>query len=142
MRKKSVANRANKRKPKATSATPQTADTPLPSAQPASTSKPLDTLKQNLSGKRKAVFQILDDVKKVKPEQWKDPNEVEQLAKNFANKLGLPVPEQRIKQFVNAYKDATKNGPTANVDELVKKYGHNVDDETVKEIKKFVPKTK
>ncbi|GMA50809.1 hypothetical protein GCM10025857_21660 [Alicyclobacillus contaminans] len=104
--------------------------------------KPLDTLKQNLSGKRRAIFEILDDVKKVRPEQWQDPNQVEQLAKTFAGKLGLPVPEQRIKQFVNAYKDATKNGPNANVDELVKKYGKNVDSETLNQIKKFVPKAK
>lgn len=102
-----------------------------------------DTLKQNLSGKRKAIIEILDDVKKVKPEQWQDASQVEQLAKNFAGKLGLPVPEQRIKQFVNAYKDATKNGGAKpNVDELVKKYGSNVDDKTLKEIKKFVPKSK
>jgi hypothetical protein len=103
---------------------------------------PLNNLKKNLSGKRKAIFDILDDVKKVKPDQWQDPNQVEQMAKNFADKLGLPVPEQRIKQFVNAYKDATKNGPSANVDDLVKKYGKNVDDQTLKEIKKFVPKSK
>jgi uncharacterized protein YpuA (DUF1002 family) len=102
----------------------------------------LQALKQNLTGKRKAIFEILDDVKKVTPEQWQDPNQVEQLAKQFANKLGLPVPEQRIKQFVNAYKEATKNGPNANVDELVKKYGQNVDEKTLQEIKKFVPKVK
>jgi uncharacterized protein YpuA (DUF1002 family) len=124
------------------SATPATEE-PI-SAEPASTQNksPLETLRQNLSGKRKAIFEILDDVKKVRPEQWQDPNQVEQLAKQFANKLGLPVPEQRIKQFVNAYKDATKNGPNANVDELVKKYGGNVDEQTLKEIKKFVPKAK
>jgi len=103
---------------------------------------PMNNLKQNISGKRKAIFQILDDVKKVKPEQWQDPNQIEELAKSFAGKLGLPVPEQRIKQFVNAYKDATKNGPNANVDDLVKKYGKNVDDKTMKEIKKFIPKSK
>jgi uncharacterized protein YpuA (DUF1002 family) len=102
----------------------------------------MNTLKTNLSGKRKAIFEILDDVKKVKPDDWKDPNQVENLAKNFASKLGLPVPEQRIKQFMNAYKDATKNGPNANVEDLVKKYGKNVDDKTLKEIKKFVPKAK
>ncbi|MCL6517616.1 MAG: hypothetical protein K6T67_11755 [Alicyclobacillus sp.] len=113
----------------------------MPAASPKGGSA-LNTLKQNLTGKRKAIFEILDEVKKVKPEQWQDPNQVEQLAKDFAQKLGLPVPEQRIKQFVAAYKDATKNGPNANVDELVKKYGQNVDDETLKEIKKFVPKTK
>ncbi|WP_026962645.1 hypothetical protein [Alicyclobacillus herbarius] len=119
---------------------------PVPESQPTSAAAAaggptaLDSLKQNLSGKRKAIFEILEDVKKVKPEEWQDPNHVEALAKNFANKLGLPVPEQRIKQFVNAYKDATKNGPTANVDELMQKYGQNVDDKTLKEIKKFVPK--
>lgn len=101
-----------------------------------------DNLKSNLHGKRKAIFEILDDVKKVKPDEWQDPNQVENLAKSFASKLGLPVPEQRIKQFVNAYKDATKNGPSGNVDELVQKYGKNVDDKTLKEIKKFVPKSK
>lgn len=120
---------------------------PLASNQPTAASgqkqaSGFDNLKSNLSGKRRAIFEILDDVKKVKPDQWQNPNEVENLAKSFASKLGLPVPEQRIKQFVNAYKDATKNGPTANVDELVKKYGQNVDDKTMKEIKKFVPKTK
>ncbi|MCL6597748.1 MAG: hypothetical protein K6T81_03295 [Alicyclobacillus macrosporangiidus] len=114
----------------------------MPAAAPNGGRSALNTLKQNLSGKRKAIFEILDEVKKVKPEQWQDPNQVEQLAKGFAQKLGIPVPEQRIKQFVAAYKDATKNGPNANVDELVKKYGQHVDDETLKEIKKFVPKTK
>ncbi|MCY0887093.1 MAG: hypothetical protein OWQ59_01400 [Alicyclobacillaceae bacterium] len=106
------------------------------------TGAPLNTLKSNLSGKRKAIFQILDDVKKVKPEQWKDPQEVESLAKSFADKLGLPVPEQRLKQFLHAYTDATKDGPNASVDDLVKKYGKNVDEQTLKEIKKFVPKSK
>jgi ABC-type Zn uptake system ZnuABC Zn-binding protein ZnuA len=122
---------------------PATASDTQPTSAAGTNPSALDTLKQNLSGKRKAIFEILEDVKKVKPEQWQDPNHVETMAKNFADKLGLPVPEQRIKQFVNAYKDATKNGqPSANVDELVKKYGQNIDDKTLKEIKKFVPKTK
>lgn len=100
----------------------------------------LDVLKQNLAGKRKTIFEILEDVKNVPPESWRDPNQVESLAKNFANKLGLPVPESRFKQFVKAYTEATKNGPTTNVDEIVKKYGPPVDEKTLKEIKKFVPK--
>lgn len=140
MQKRPTKKVAKRRQPKA-AAPAQSNQSPMPTAQTAS-GKPLDTLKQNLSGKRKAIFQILDDVKKVPPDQWKDPNEVEKLAKNFAGKLGLPVPEDRIKQFVNAYKDATKNGPNANVDDLVKKYGKNVDNDTLKEIKKFVPKSK
>jgi uncharacterized protein YpuA (DUF1002 family) len=135
-------SKKNRQRVSEPSATPA-AEEPI-SAEPTSAQNksPLDTLKQNLSGKRKAIFEILDDVKKVRPEQWQDPNHVEQLAKEFANKLGLPVPEQRIKQFVNAYKDATKNGPNANVDELVQKYAGNVDEKTLKEIKKFVPKAK
>lgn len=147
MQKKTV-KRANKRiQVKATNSSPNVAKDSSPSiAEHTADSKQptggMNTLKQNLSGKKKAIFEILDDVKKVKPEQWQDPNQVEQLAKSFADKLGLPVPEQRIKQFVNAYKDATKNGPNASVEDLVKKYGKNVDDSTMKEIKKFVPKSK
>lgn len=131
--------RAKNRVPDTSSQTPRDAVQPAAAAgkQPA-----INNLKQNLTGKRKAIFEILDDVKKVKPDEWQDPNHIEQMAKNFANKLGLPVPDQRIKQFVNAYKDATKNGPNASVDDLVKKYGKNVDDKTLKEIKKFVPKSK
>jgi uncharacterized protein YpuA (DUF1002 family) len=103
---------------------------------------PLNTLKNNLKGKSRSMFEILNDVKKVKPEEWRDPSKVEQLSKNFTNKLGLSVSEERIKQLVNAYKDATKNGPTANVDELIQKYGKNVDEKTAQKIKKFVSKMK
>jgi len=102
----------------------------------------LNRLKNILSGKKQGVLEILNDINKVKPEQWKDASQVEQLARNFADKLGLKVPEQRFKQFVKAYKDATKNGPTANVDGLIQKYGQHVDEKTAKEIKKFVPKDK
>jgi hypothetical protein len=94
---------------------------------------PLNKLKKNLS--LKTVFDILDDVQKVNPEQWKNPSQVEKLARNLANKLGLTVSEQRFKQFLNAYKDATKNGPTMNVDDMIQKYGKNVDEKTAKEIK-------
>ncbi|WAH36904.1 hypothetical protein [Alicyclobacillus dauci] len=144
-----MATQPNKRKRKASPKTglkqqrPETTPASTPEMETvAEKSNGLDNLKNNLSGKRKAIFEILDDVKKVGPDQWKDASQVESLAKNFANKLGLPVPEQRIKQFVKAYSDATKNGPTGNVDDLVKKYGKNVDDKTLKEIKKFVPKSK
>jgi hypothetical protein len=102
----------------------------------------LNRLKNILSGKKMGVLEILNDINKIKPEQWKDASQVEQLARNFADKLRLKVPEQRFKQFMNAYKDATKNGSTANVDELIQKYGQNVDEKTAKEIKKFVPKDK
>jgi uncharacterized protein YpuA (DUF1002 family) len=101
-------------------------------------SSSLSTLRNNLKGKSRAMLEILNDVKKVKPEEWRDPSKVEQITRNFTSKLGLSVPEARIKQLVNAYKDATKNGPTANVDELIQKYGKNVDEKTAQEIKKFV----
>ena len=146
MAKKPVKGRRTKHTVKAPSMQAQQArSSTMNAAEPSSpqqTPSAFDNLKNNLSGKRRAIFQILDDVKKVKPDDWKDPNQVERMARDFAGKLGLPVPEQRIKQFVNAYKDATKNGPNANVDEIVNKYGENVDDKTLKEIKKFVPKTK
>ena len=103
-------------------------------------SSPFNMLKQNLTGKNKSVLEILDDIKKVKPDQWRDPSQVEQLAKKYSDKLGLQVPNQRIKQLVNAYKDATKNGPSASVDELVQKYGKNVDEKTAKEIKNLFRK--
>ncbi|GMA63594.1 hypothetical protein NZD89_27405 [Alicyclobacillus fastidiosus] len=145
-----MANQPNKRKRQASPKAgvkrqrPIEAPSATPEVETVVSKKPnsMDNLKNNLSGKRKAIFEILDDVKKVNPNDWKDANQVEQMAKSFANKLGLPVPEQRIKQFVKAYTDATKNGPDASVDELVKKYGKNVDDKTLKEIKKFVPKSK
>ncbi|MFD1675858.1 hypothetical protein [Alicyclobacillus fodiniaquatilis] len=143
-----MANQSNRSKRKASPKSGAKRQRPTTPAQTpevetvASKSDAMGNLKNNLTGKRKAIFEILDDVKKVKPDQWQNPNQVEELAKSFANKLGLPVPEQRIRQFVKAYSDATKNGPTANVDDLVKKYGKNVDDKTLKEIKKFVPKSK
>lgn len=109
---------------------------------PVKSSSPLHTLRNNLKGKSRSVFEILNEVRKVNPNHWRDPSKVEQLAKDLTHKLGLSVPEARIKQLVNAYKDATKNGPTATVDELLQKYGKNMDEETAKEIKKFVRRVK
>jgi hypothetical protein len=102
-------------------------------------SSALNVLKRNLAGKGN-VFGILDDVKKVNPEQWKNRSQVEQLARKYIDKLGLAVPEQRIKQFVDAYTDAIRNGSSA--DELIQKYGKNVDEGTAKAIKKYVSKSK
>jgi hypothetical protein len=102
-------------------------------------SSAFNALKRQLTGKEGTAFEILDDVKTVNPQQWKNPSQVEKLARQYIDKLGLSVPEERIKQFVDAYKDATKNG-TSNVDELIQKYGKNVDKKTVKTIKKYLPK--
>jgi hypothetical protein len=98
----------------------------------------LNTIKRKLAGKAGSAFEILDDVKKVKPEQWKSPSQVEQLTRKYIDKLGLQVPEQRIKQFMDAYKDATKNG--SSVDQLIQKHGKNLDKKTANMIKKYIPK--
>ncbi len=102
-------------------------------------SSALNALKRKLAGKEGTALEILGDVKKVNPQQWNNPSQVEKLARQYIDKLGLSVPEERIKQFVDAYKDATKNG-FSNVDELIQKYGKNVDKKTVKTIKKYLPK--
>jgi adenine-specific DNA methylase len=101
-------------------------------------SSALNALKRNLAGKEGTAFEILDEVKKVNPNQWKNPSQVEQLARKYIDKLGISVPEQRIQQFMDAYKDAIRNG--SNADELIQKYGKNVDKETVKTLKKYTPK--
>jgi adenine-specific DNA methylase len=101
-------------------------------------SSALNALKRNLAGKEGTAFEILDEVKKVNPNQWKNPSQVEQLARKYIDKLGLSVPEQRIQKFMDAYKDAIRNG--SNADELIQKYGKNVDKETVKTLKKYAPK--
>ena len=103
-------------------------------------SSALNALKRNLAGKEGTAFEILDDVKKVNPNQWKSSSQVEQLARKYIDKLGLAVPEQRIKQFMDAYTDAIRNG--SNADELIQKYGKNVDEGTAKAIKKYVSKSK
>jgi uncharacterized protein YpuA (DUF1002 family) len=101
-------------------------------------SSALSRLKRKFTGKEGTAFEILDEVKKVNRQQWKNPSEVEQLARKYIDKLGLAVPEERIKQFVDAYQDAVRNG--SNADELIQKYGKNLDEKTVRELKKYVPK--
>lgn len=98
----------------------------------------LNTVKRKFAGKEGVVSEILGDVKKVTPEQWNNRSNVERLTKKYIDKLGLSVSDQRIKQFVDAYMNATKNG--ASVDELIKKYGKKVDKNTANEIKKYIPK--
>jgi hypothetical protein len=104
----------------------------------------VEILKQNLKNVNKgSLFDMLNQVKNTKPEDWKDPETVKDMAKKFAQQLKLPVSEERLNAFMNAFKDATKNsgagGPDANVESLVKKYGKNVaDDSLLKEMKKFV----
>jgi hypothetical protein len=101
-------------------------------------SSTFNTLKRSLAGKEGTVAEILDDVKKGSPQRWNNPSQVEQLARKYIDKLGLKVPEDRIKQFMDAYKDAIANG--SNADELIQKYGKNVDKQTLKTIKKYTSK--
>ncbi len=101
-------------------------------------SSALNALKRKFAGKEGTALEILGEVKKVNPNTWKNPSEVEQLARKYIDKLGIAVPEQRIKQFVNAYKDAIWNG--SSTDELIQKYGKNIDEKTVKTLKKYTPK--
>ncbi|GIM45789.1 hypothetical protein DNHGIG_13380 [Collibacillus ludicampi] len=101
----------------------------------------VDLLKERLKNVNKgSLFDMINKVKNTTPEQWKDPENVKNMAKSFAEKFKIPVSEERLNAFVKAYKDATKGGePTANVDELVKKYGKGkVDDQMLKEMKKMV----
>jgi hypothetical protein len=101
----------------------------------------MDLLKERLKNVNKgSLFDMLNKVKNTTPDQWKDPEKVKNMAKSFAEQLKIPVNEERLNAFMKAYKDATKGGePTANVDELVKKYGKGkVDDQVLKEVKKFV----
>ncbi|ARU63802.1 hypothetical protein CBW65_05775 [Tumebacillus avium] len=83
---------------------------------------------------------MLGEVQKTTPDQWQNPESVKNMAKKFAEQLKIPVNEERLNQFMKAYKDATKGGtPNANVEDLVKKYGNGkIDDATVKEMKKFI----
>jgi hypothetical protein len=109
-------------------------------SQPASPSVG-EQLKDRLKTVNKGgLLGMLNEVQKTTPDQWQDPNSVKNMAKKFAEQLKIPVNEERLDQFMKAYKDATKGGqPSANVEDLVKKYGKGkVDDATVKEMKKFL----
>ncbi|MBL0385321.1 hypothetical protein JJB07_01565 [Tumebacillus sp. ITR2] len=100
-----------------------------------------DQLKDRLKNVNKGgLLGMLGQVQKTTPDTWKDPEAVKEMAKKFAEQLKIPVNEDRLNQFMKAYKDATKGGnPNANVEDLVKKYGKGqVDDKTLKEMQKFI----
>ena len=103
----------------------------------------LDTLKQNMKQIDKgSMFEALKRVKDMRPDSWKDPNTVRELTENIAKDIGIRVDSRRLDAFMNAFNDATKNadakGPKVSVEDIAKKYGPNIDDKTIKEIKKFV----
>lgn len=100
-----------------------------------------DQLKDRLKTVNKGgLLGMLNEVQKTTPEQWQNPDSVKNMAKKFAESLKIPVSEERLDQFMKAYKDATKGGkPTADMEGLVKKYaGDKVDDSTIKEMQKFI----
>lgn len=102
-----------------------------------------DTLRENMKRIDKGnLFGALKRVKDMKPDSWRDPNAVRQLTENIAQEIGIKVDPRRIDAFMNAYKDVTKNagdkGPSVSVEDIAKKYAGNVDEKTIKEIKKFV----
>lgn len=112
-----------------------------PSNRAAQPSSGMDSLKNRLKNVNPGgLLDMLSKVKNTSPDQWKDPNMVKNMAKQFADKLNIPVSDDRLNQFMNAYKDATKGGePSTNVDELVQKYGKGkVDQQTINEMKKFI----
>lgn len=101
----------------------------------------MDTLKSRLKNVSPGgLLNMLSQVKNTSPDQWKDTNTVKDMAKNFAEQLNIPISDDRLNQFMKAYKDATKGGePSGNVDELVQKYGQGkVDPKTLDEMKKFI----
>ena len=103
----------------------------------------LDTLKQNIKRIDKgSMFEALKRVKDMRPEEWKDAGSVRQLTESIAKDIGIKVDSRRLDAFMNAFNDATKNadgkGPKVSVEEIAKRYGSDIDDKTIKEIKKFV----
>lgn len=118
---------------------------PTPTQEPSAPVAPtgsFETLKDNMKKMDKgSLFDALKRVKEMKPGEWKDPDSVRELTQNIAQDIGIKVDPRRIDAFMNAYKDVTKNaddkGPKVSVEDIAKKYG-DVDDKTIKEIKKFV----
>lgn len=112
--------------------------------QTAANSSSIDSLKDNLKRIDKGrMVDALKRVKEMKSDSWKDPGTVRKLTENIAQDIGIKIDPRRMDAFMNAFGDIAKNagdkGPNVSVDEIAKKYaGTNVDDKTIKEIKKFV----
>jgi hypothetical protein len=81
----------------------------------------------------------LNQVKNTKPEEWKDPNRVKDLAKRLATSMKLPINEERLDQFMKAYKDATKGGEPEDPSKILQKYGQGrIDPDSMNDFKKFI----
>lgn len=114
-----------------------------PGAQAPPPPKPgLEALKENIKRVGKdGLINMLNEVKNARPEDWQNPERVKEMARRFAQQFRIPVSEERLNAFANAFQDATRPGRPVSVEELAKKYGGNqVDDATIKEMKKYIPK--
>ncbi|MFC4770170.1 hypothetical protein [Effusibacillus consociatus] len=101
---------------------------------------PMDVLKEKFSQANKGgLLDALNQVKNTKPDEWKNPDTVKDLAKKLAGSLNLKVSEERLDQFMKAYKDATKGGQPEDPEQLIKKYGQGkIDPDSMNDIKKFL----
>lgn len=98
-----------------------------------------DILKDRLKSANKGgLLGVLGQIKNTTPDQWKDADTVRDLAKKLATQFKVPINEQRLDQFSKAFKDATKGGNPQDPDQLLKKYGNNIDPKSVDEFKKFM----
>lgn len=98
-----------------------------------------EIIKERLKNANKSgLLEVLGEVKNTSPEEWKDADKVKGLAKKLAQQFKLPVSEERLDQFMKAYKDATKGGEPKDPEQLIKKYGHGIDEQSINEMKKFI----
>lgn len=122
-------------KQQASTAKPQT-QTPAAKAPEANAS---DMIKERLKNANKSgLLEVLGEVKNTSPDEWKDADKVKGLAKKLAQQFKLPVSEERLDQFMKAYKDATKGGEPKDPEHLIKKYGQGIDEKSLNEMKKFI----
>jgi hypothetical protein len=98
-----------------------------------------EIIKERLKNANKSgLLGVLGEVKNTSPEEWKDADKVKDLAKKLAQQFKLPVSDERLDQFMKAYKDATKGGEPKDPEQLIKKYGHGIDEQSINEMKKFI----
>ncbi|ADG07894.1 hypothetical protein [Kyrpidia tusciae] len=138
--KKSTPSKAPRKSP--TGRGPAPALGPGPTTQAAAPKSGIDILKENIQRVGKdGLINMLNDVKNARPEDWQNPERVKEMARRFAQQFHIPVSEDRLNAFAKAFQDATRTGRPVTVEELAKKYGGDrVDDATIKEMKKYIPK--
>lgn len=100
----------------------------------------MEVLKERMKQANKGgLLDVLNQVKNTKPEEWKDAEKVKDLARKLATQFKLPVSEERLDQFMKAYKDATKGGEPQAPEQILKKYGQGrIDPNSLNEFNKFI----